>query len=63
MSHTHQLQFVEKGGVKCSTLGCQVYYSEEQIIKILDQIANATPNSLAVYNVVIVDDPVDPPIG
>jgi hypothetical protein len=63
MNHTHQLQFVEKGGVKCSTLGCQVYYSEEQIIKILEQIANAPPNSLAAYNVVIVDYAGDPPIG
>lgn len=40
MSHIHELQFVEKGGVQCSTLGCHVYYSEEHIIKILERLAN-----------------------
>lgn len=40
MNHIHELQFVEKGGAQCSTLGCHIYYSEENIIKILERLAN-----------------------
>lgn len=38
--HTHKMQFVERGGVQCETLGCNVYYSEEHILQILDRLAN-----------------------
>ncbi len=38
--HIHKLQFVERGGVKCETLGCNVYYSEEHILQILDRLTN-----------------------
>ena len=40
MKHIHELQFVEKGGVQCSTLGCDVYYSDVDIIHILERLAN-----------------------
>jgi len=50
MSHIHKLQFIENGGVQCSTLNCPVYYSEEHIIQILERLANenASQQSFAV---------------
>lgn len=48
MSHIHKLQFIEKGGVQCSTLGCHVYYSEEHIIQILERLANENASQQSV---------------
>lgn len=48
MSHIHELNFIEKGGVKCSTLGCRVYYSEEHIIQILERFANENASQQSV---------------
>lgn len=40
MSHIHEMQFIEGGGVKCAVLGCEWKYSENEIILILNNLAN-----------------------
>lgn len=40
MNHIHEMQFIEGGGVKCAILGCERKYSEDEIILILNNIAN-----------------------
>ena len=40
MAHIHEMQFVEIGGVRCNHLGCGWQYSEDEIIAILDRLAN-----------------------